>query len=288
MLDKMKYKTILIMIGVILIVALIIISNTGCPNDYIEVDEECVYVYSLNPKNITLKYLLYEQEDTIIIELDSELDKYLAEKSDMEWYDSSWRDFIWMNLNEEKQQKGLLLLVNKIKNITSNKDDQARIAISLVQYIPYDEYAADNDAVVYRYPYETLYDNLGVCGDRSILLASLLQKLDYGVVILDYQLERHRAVGIACDDKYDYLDTGYCFIETNAPAMITDSFRDYPGDLSLEIYSDDDYIKLGAPSEIHYIHQGSLFNAKEEYQDMTTLYNLETNFIEQERKIVSV
>ncbi len=280
----MKLKTIVIVISVIFIVALIIILNLGCPGGYTEIEGECISIYKLNPVNVTLRYFVHEEMGEIIIELDSELNNYLSEKSDIVWYDDMWEDFILVNLNEEHQQEGLLLLVDKIRNITDNKDDQARIAISLVQHIPYDSIAVDNDMVEFKYPYETLYDNLGVCGDKSVLLSFLLKELGYGVVTYDYEFERHRAVGIACDSEYDYLDTGYCFIETNVPSIITDSFGEYPTDYMMSS-GVEDYLLLGDPYEIVYISEGELFNAREEYKDMNRYNDLEYNFDEQEIKI---
>ncbi|MFC2048458.1 hypothetical protein ACFLSK_03395 [Chloroflexota bacterium] len=74
---------------------------------------------------------------------------------------------------------------------------------------PYDEYP--------RYPLETLADEGGDCEDTSILLAALLDKMGYGVVLLDFP--SHVAVGLKGGegvygtywnyggDKYHYIET---------------------------------------------------------------------------------
>ena len=105
-------------------------------------------------------------------------------------------------------------------------DDQARIAISLVQQIPYDwqTFGLEN-----RYPYEVIYDNTGVCEEKSRLLAFLLRDLGFDVVLFSFESENHMAVGIMCPVQYSYKNTGYCFVETTEPTMITYSQGEYVG-----------------------------------------------------------
>ncbi|MCX6778560.1 MAG: hypothetical protein NT157_06825 [Candidatus Micrarchaeota archaeon] len=130
-------------------------------------------------------------------------------------------------LNEDHQRDELLLLVDAIESRTENKDDQARIAISLVQNIPYDKVAADTDNLENRYPYEVLFDNKGVCEEKSRLLAFLLREFGYGAVLFSYERENHMAVGIKCPEQYSLSNMGYCFIETTNPSIITDNMGQY-------------------------------------------------------------
>jgi hypothetical protein len=74
---------------------------------------------------------------------------------------------------------------------------------------PYDEYP--------RYPIETLFDKGGDCEDTSILLASLLHSMDYGVVLIE--LSHHCAVGILGGENiygsyWEYEGRKYFYIET--------------------------------------------------------------------------
>jgi hypothetical protein len=120
-------------------------------------------------------------------------------------------------------------LVDQIRSKTNNPDDQARIAVSLVQEIPYDENLAGSGSLEIRYPYATLWDDKAVCCEKSVLLGLLLKKLGFGAALFDFPDEEHTAVGISVPERYAYQDTGYAFIETTTPSIISDGNGDYPG-----------------------------------------------------------
>ncbi len=101
--------------------------------------------------------------------------------------------------------------------------------MSVVQYLDYDTARAAGTYYGVRYPYETLYLGRGVCSDKSVLLAALLRELGFGVALLRFDAECHMAVGIRCPDGYDYLGTGYAFVESTTPSIITDAGGDYVG-----------------------------------------------------------
>jgi hypothetical protein len=119
-------------------------------------------------------------------------------------------------------------LVEAIREKTRDSDDQVRIAVSLVQQIPYDQEMLDQGTLEIRYPYQTLLDNKGVCCEKSVLLAYILHKLGYGVALFDFENEKHTAVGIRVTPEYEYKNTGYAFIETTTPLIISDGNGDYP------------------------------------------------------------
>ena len=164
-------------------------------------------------------------------------------------------------LDEPIQKKGLDDLVRKIKLQTSNQDDQARIAISLVQNIPYDYsqlYSLNSDM---SYPYGVLYQNTGVCSEKSVLLAYLLRELGYGVVLFEFNSENHMAVGIQSPSQYSYRNSGYAFIEATTPSIVTDSEGDYVG-----------AGKLSSVPKIMKVSDGSSFSSiSEEYYDAITM-----------------
>lgn len=118
------------------------------------------------------------------------------------------------------QEEYLRPLVMAIRNSTPSQDDQVRIAISLVQHIPYDSSRATNPGPVHA-PYVTLYDRKGVCQDKSVLLAYLLQELGYDTALMTFVPERHMTVGIRVPPPYDYRETGYAFVETTVPSIPT-------------------------------------------------------------------
>lgn len=114
------------------------------------------------------------------------------------------------------------LLVSKLEKVAQEEgfsDSQTvEFVISFVQSLPY---TADSVTKPYdeypRYPIETLVDNGGDCEDTSILTASLLYQLGYGVVLIIFP--EHCAVGVLGGEgiygtyfkhnggKYFYLET---------------------------------------------------------------------------------
>ena len=127
-----------------------------------------------------------------------------------------------------EQDPFLVPLVDAIREKSVDQDDQVRIAVSLVQQIPYDQEILEKGTLEIRYPYQTLLDNKGVCCEKSVLLAYILHKLGYGVALFDFENEKHSAVGIRSAPEYAYKNTGYAFIETTTPLIITDGNGNYP------------------------------------------------------------
>lgn len=103
----------------------------------------------------------------------------------------------------------------------------AELATAFVQNIPYDTPKAQRivaggdltDGTIV-YPYETLYQNTGVCSDKSILLYALLRALGYGAALLVYDEQQHMAVGIKCPVAYGVEGSDYCYAETTATMPI--------------------------------------------------------------------
>jgi len=184
-------------------------TTCGCPHDYLVEGEKCILKYLTNPKKINLKgidYIVY-----------GGVNDYLANLSRYMWYRQgepapTTKDFILRDLNNEIQKEYLLPFVEKIKERTTNKKEQAQLAINIVQGIPYDWDAFETNSVSGRYPYEVLYDMKGVCMEKSDLLAFILRELGFGVIIFEFKKESHRAVGIKCNNGN--YDTDHCFIES--------------------------------------------------------------------------
>jgi arylamine N-acetyltransferase len=138
-------------------------------------------------------------------------------------------------IGNEVQQKYISPMVENIRNAAKNPDDEARIAISLVQHIKYDANALNEIQVntsktgqkyIGRYPYTILDQNWGgICGEKSFLLALLLKDLGYGVALYEFDDIHHVAIGIKAPAQYAYQGTGYALIESTAPEIPT--FDDY-------------------------------------------------------------
>jgi hypothetical protein len=213
-------------------------SSCGCSNFSNVEGDKCFSDYQVNPKLISLNYTLRGEQGQINFTVYKKLSTHLSELPRYSQFDSSQSsillDFKLRSLDNDEQKELLLPLIVKIQNITKNKDDQARIAISIVQNIPFGK----SDKKIkwggisldyYRYPYEVLYDLEGVCGEKSELLAFLLRQIGYGSAFIYYHLENHEALGIQCPSKESLNNSGYCFVETTGPSIISDYKTEYLG-----------------------------------------------------------
>ncbi len=231
-----------------------------------------------NPKEIGMLYTLNGSQRYINITVYEGLNDYLAEIPRYYICEStcpSQADIERMIIDEPIEKNYLNALVDQIKLETNNNDDRARIAISLVQTIPYDmSIILKSEEVGYRYPYEVLYDHTGICGEKSRLLAYLLKELGYGVVLFVFEEENHMAVGIKCPTEYSFKGSEYCFVESTTPSIITDSRGSYG------FYGMD--TRLESQPEIVKVSDGrGLDSVKQEYNDARDWRNLaETEYLD--------
>jgi len=101
-----------------------------------------------------------------------------------------------------------------------------------VQSIPYDWKMFESGTGKQRFPVETLVDGKGLCGDKSVLLADLLSHEGYSATLLDFEPEKHMAVGVKGSGS-TYGNTGLLFLETTAPCYVTDVPASYAGGMKL-------------------------------------------------------
>ena len=155
-------------------------------------------------------------------------------------------------------------LVQQIREKTDVQNDRARIAISLVQQIPYgynESYAYGNGNL--RSPSMVLYDQSGICDEKSVLLASLLEELGTGCP-RPFADQQHTAVGIRSPPAFSFRNTGYAFVETTFPAIVTDDQGEYA-----------DGGLLSGPPVIYPIADGGSFDSvSAEYADARTFIRL--------------
>lgn len=209
----------------------------GCPASSKVQNKDCFSIYQTSPKEVFLPYTLRGKEGVINFTVYEGVYKYILNIS--RYIKSSENptllDFRLKNINDSIQRDFLFPLVFAIQNITTNREDQVRIAVSLVQNIPYGISDKSNTfsklmGMDYqRYAYEVLYENEGVCGEKSSLLIFLLKELGYGTSFLYYKEENHEAVGLKCSSKGSMASTDYCFIETTGPSIISDDKNEFVG-----------------------------------------------------------
>lgn len=127
------------------------------------------------------------------------------------------------------------LLAEKIKKVAQKEGfteyQTVEFAAAFVQSLPY---TVDSVTTPYdeypRYPIETLVDNGGDCEDTSILLASIIDKMGYGVVLI--MLPNHVGVGVKGDQNmygtyWEYEGSKYYYIETTGKGW---GIGDLPGE----------------------------------------------------------
>lgn len=164
---------------------------------------------------------------------------------------STLESYYQQYVSDPVQQKYLADFIQNIHDRSELPEERARIAVSLIQHIPY----APTPRTFY--PYEVLHYDMGKCEDKSILMAYVLSRMGYGTALFLYYPEHHMALGLRCPAQYSYNRSGYCFVETTEPAIMT--------------YSNGTYVdvgKLTSTPEIIRISDGASFDQiSEEYTD---------------------
>ena len=249
-------------------------SLCGCSDDLLPEREICMSSYYDNEVKIRLNYTVNGKDDYIDFLMFKDLVDCFADLPRSIEHDSGVYpdriDFKMKFINNSIQREALVPLVVAIQNKAKSKEEQARIAISLVQNLEYSGLAnigfGFNNIQDIKYPYELLYAGEGICSETSDLLSFLLKELGYGTVIFYYSYENHEAVGIKCPAEYSLRDSGYCYVETTRPAIISDSYIGEVGGVQLKTIP-----------EILFISSGiSLDDKMYEYNDAKEFVKLKT------------
>jgi len=199
------------------------------------------------PVTRSLPFTVKGNRKALSITLYGGVDRYLDIHPPTFWgdYGTYYREFV----GESTQAPTIRSLAGSLHSQGGANDD-ARAAISLVQTIPYDYSKLYSISTSTRLPYQVLYDNTGVCGEKSLLLAALLKDLGYGVALFKFGPENHMAVGIRCPSQYAYRGTGYAFIESTAPGIPTYADGTYVGG-----------VKLTSTPEVIPVAEGNAFSS---------------------------
>jgi len=171
-----------------------------------------------SPKTTSFSYVIDGDRRSLSFTTYGGLSDFFSNKSHSYHYDPETGVFIEL-LENEVQNENMQPFIDMIRKQSTTSDDQARIAISLVQHIPYNGNRYNRTTTDWYYPYETLHTARGSAADKSILLAYILNELGYETVLFDFS--NHMAVGVKSSSKYAFYDTGYAYIETTRPTIIT-------------------------------------------------------------------
>ncbi len=159
---------------------------------------------------------------TLNVDIPEDLCRYYCQKSrvvnrlhDYSAYVTHWLDDALIGnlgdkIKEAAEKQGL------------GKWETVNLAASFVQSLPYTSARATTSHADYpRYPVETLLDNGGDCEDTSILLAAILKKMGYDVVLIVVLIgpPPHMAVGVRGEEGvngtyWEHEGKNYLYLET--------------------------------------------------------------------------
>lgn len=134
-------------------------------------------------------------------------------------------EYYGMFLTRPEQDKSISNLASELtalgKKHKLNDDQIVDLTLAFVQSIQYDDAKAKNilartGSETMLYPYETLFEQAGVCSDKSLLAISILKEMGYGTAIFAYEADNHMAIGISCPQNYSTYGSGYCYAETTS------------------------------------------------------------------------
>jgi len=107
-----------------------------------------------------------------------------------------------------------------IRSKYSRTDDEyLELTTNFVQSLPCDSESGLHPDNPPRFPVQTFVDGTGNCDDKSLLLAGLLSREGYDIVLFLFIPEHHMAIGVR-NSSFAFRDTGYMFIETTGPILI--------------------------------------------------------------------
>ena len=134
-------------------------------------------------------------------------------------------------------------VVRKIREAAEEKGfseyQTVEFAIAFVQSMPYTVDSVTSPFDEYpRYPAETLIDGGGDCEDTAILLASLLDSMGFGVVLI--RLPDHMAIGVMGGENttgsyWEYGGDKYFYVETTDPGWGIGELPDEYADTSATV-----------------------------------------------------
>lgn len=256
--------------------------NCGCPEILDKEGSSCMAIEFGGEREVAFRYFLDGEERFLSMIIYDDMMDYLSTLPRALFYkkDEVPRrdDFKLMKMDDSLQREALMPLVVAIQNTAPNSiENQARMAISLVQNIIYGEpefmsvLGGKYEVRLSRYPYQVLSEEIGSCEGKSELLAFLLRELGFEVALFHYNDENHESVGIKCPVKYSLLGSGYCFVETTVVAPIGYSTGNYLGIAGGKLRSEPEIVRIS--------NGFSLPDEMDEYEDSMSL-NVITTKIE--------
>jgi|GEM_PF-6627316 len=235
-----------------LFVMLLVLACFSCeqeaqPNDQ-KKGKNLVETETLQPNSLMQKSFAFEygtDSVTTTMTLDSALRQRYQSAPHSYTYQgnalpANWReDYYRMFIQHPDDNTVIEALIRQLKSLhpgIGSGDGLAEMAIAFVQgSITYDWNTYHNiDKSQIRYPYETLLDGTGVCADKTILLARILDELGYQIAIFTFDKANHMALGVKVPAGHDNFRSGYAFVESTNYAPVGRIPDNYVGGLKLD------------------------------------------------------
>ena len=152
---------------------------------------------------------------------------------------ANWRQEYYAQFLHESAESTLLTqILDSLRSFAPDPkgDAFAEFVISFVQgAIQYDWETFHNiDQSQIRYPYQTVFAGRGVCADKSILLARLLQELGYEIAFFTFERANHMALGIAVPLGFGSYGTRYAYVESTGYAPVGRIPETFAGGIRLD------------------------------------------------------
>lgn len=151
------------------------------------------------------------------------------------------RDYYDMFLKHRQDDRLFELILKELRalqNESENKNNKTTLLELVVAFVQgsvkydWDSYYSITDKL--KYPYETVFRKRGVCSDKTLVLAKLLEKLDYDFGFFLFSEANHMALGIKVPNGYGNFNTNYAFIESTGYNNIGYIPENYNGDVKLD------------------------------------------------------
>lgn len=235
-------------------------------------------------KEITLTCDYHGKDLTVSETLYGSLDKYYSSDPAKKtaYLHNQEKDFVF-SYEKDNTIKDLADKISAVGSENGLTSDQTLdLSACFLQSIPYDEAKAAKilgsnfsnepiDEVIPRYPYETLFDQTGICTDKTYLGAAVMSELGYKTAILTFDSQKHMSLGVAVPDGYGSLGTDYGIMELTGSGFLVGDVPELNASAgsainNFQIISGEDstatqaLLQLEAPNEVIDVSSGTVYS----------------------------
>lgn len=187
----------------------------------------------LNPKTITLRCTYggknIELKETLYQNIANYYKNYDFFKRSKYLKNEEFDQFVYSNSKDRTIAKIAADIKATAKENNLNDDQTMELTTCFIQNIPYDHQKGEevlsgggNTPSTEQLPYHTLYEEKGICTDKTYLGSALLKEMGYGVGMMVF--EDHMSLGVSVPSGYSSFNSKYAIMElTNigfAPGQI--------------------------------------------------------------------